>query len=285
MIEQYAKRKINVKILANKGTKEEKEINLNGLRCSCHVEMQSTSIQGAMSLKIWGMTLDQMNSLTVFGPIMQERRYNEIYVHAGNEGETLSLVYAGCIYDAYANLNGSPDVPFIIRAMTSALDQVRVVSGRSHSGGVDAAVILEDLAKEMGKTFENHGVSIILRDRTYTGTALTQAAEVARDAGVNINVDRNKLIIWPRDDFKRDEAVIVSPATGMVGYPAFSGKGIMCTTLYNPNIVCGRKIKVESSLTVANGEWNPVGVYHMLESEIPDGAWFTYVQTFGRGIS
>lgn len=30
---QYAKRKINVRILANKGTKEEKEINLEGLRC------------------------------------------------------------------------------------------------------------------------------------------------------------------------------------------------------------------------------------------------------------
>lgn len=285
MTEQYAKRKITVRILANKGTKEEKEINLEGLRCSCRAEMRSMQIQGTLDLKIWGMTLDQMDGLTVFGPIAQERRFNEIYVSAGDEGQKQALLYVGSIYTAYADMNSSPNVAFNIYAMSGAVDQVRVISGRSHRGGVDAAVILKDLASEMGKSFENNGVSVMLRDRTYSGTALTQVAEVTRDANINVQIDRDKLTIWPRDGYKQGEAIVISPKTGLVGYPAFSGNGVMFTTLYNPDIACGRPVKIESSMKVASGTWNPVSVVHILESEIPGGAWFTQVQTYGQGLN
>jgi len=108
-------------------------------------------------------------------------------------------------------MNGAPDVTFNIQALSAAQDQVNVINGRSHNGGVDVAVIMADLAKEMGKTFENNSVSVILRDRTYTGTALTQAIEAARDAHININIDRNKLVIWPRDGYRSGDPVIISP--------------------------------------------------------------------------
>lgn len=284
MTEQYAKRKIAIRILANKGTKEEKEINLEGLRCSCRVETFSSQPQGVLHLKIWGMTLEQMDGLTVFGPIMQERRYNEITVSAGDDGGKMALVYVGCIHEAYANMNSAPNVSFNIFARSGAYDQTRIVKGKAHNGGVDVAVIMADLAKEMGKTIENNGVSVILRDRTYTGTALTQAIEAARDAQININVDRNTLAIWPKDKYRKNEPVEISAKTGMVGYPAFSGQGVMCTTLFNPEIACGRPVKVESTMKVASGTWNPVAVFHILESEIPSGAWFTQVYTYGKGL-
>lgn len=285
MTEQYAKRKINVRIIAGKGTAEEKEINLEGLRCAVRTTMYSQQVQGTLNLKIWGMTLEQMDGLTIFGPIMQERRYNEISVSAGDEGGKMSLVYVGVIYRAYADMNSAPSVPFNIQAYSAAQDQVNIVDGRSYSGSVDVAVIMADLAKDMGKTLENNGVSVILRDRTYTGSALTQAVEAARDANININVDRNKLIIWQKDGERSNEPVTISTKTGLVGYPVFSGQGVMCTTLFNPDIACGRPVKVESTMKVASGTWNPFAVLHILESEIPGGAWFTQVHTYGKGLN
>ena len=285
MTEQFAKRKINVRILANKGTKEERELFFQGLRCSYRGQMYSQQIQGTMTLSLWGMTLEQMDSLTIFGPIMQERRFNEITVSAGDDSGNMALVYVGVIQQAYANMNTAPNVAFHISASSGAQDQVNIINGRSHEGGVDVAVILADIAKEMGKTFENNGVSVILRDRTYTGTALTQAIEAARDANININIDREKPIIWPSDGSRSNEPVLISPKTGLVGYPAFSGQGVMCTTLFNPEIACGRAVKIESSMKVASGTWNPIAVFHHLESEIPNGAWFTQVFTYGKGLN
>ena len=285
MTEQFAKRKITVRIIANKGSKEEKEINLEGLRCSARVEMRSGQIQGTLHLRIWGMTLDQMDGLTIFGPIMQERRHNEITVSAGDSSGAMALVYVGVIRQAYADMNQAPNVTFNISASSGALDQVKVVDGRGFPDAVDVAVILADLAKEMNKDFENNGVSVMLRDRTYNGTALRQAIEAARDANICINIDRKKLIIWPSDGYRSNEPVFISPATGLVGYPAFAGSGVMCTVLFNPEIACGRKIKVESSMNVASGIWNPHAVMHYLESEIPGGAWYTQVYTHGIGIN
>ena len=280
----FIRRKITVNIIANKGTGQQKEILLEGLRCSAHATMYSQTVQGTLNLRIWGMTLDQMDGLTVFGPIMQERRFNEITVTAGDEN-SMSVLYIGTIYRAYADMNSSPNVSFNIQSFSAAQDQVNIIPGRSHNGNVDVAVIMADLAKEMGKTLENNGVSVILRDRTYTGTALTQAIEAARDANINLNIDRDKLIIWPRDGKRSKQPVVLSPETGLVGYPAFSGQGIVCTTLFNPDIACGRPVEVQSSMKVACGVWNPVAVMHFLESEVPGGSWYTQVHTYGKGLT
>lgn len=283
-MESFVKRKINVRIIANKGSKEEKEINLEGLRCSVHAIHYVGTIQGQLRLQIWGMSLEQMDGLTVFGPIMQERRFNEITVSAGDEGGPMPIVYSGCIYEAYADINAAPNVRFSIRAMSAAADQVNIVKSRSHKGGVDAAVILADLAKEMGKTFENNGVSVVLQNRTYNGTALTQAIEVARDANINISIDRGILAIWPREGYRDGDPIEVSSETGMVGYPVFSGNGVVCTTIFNPDIDCGRAVEVKSSMKVASGKWNVTRVNHFLESEVAGGAWFTQIATYGRPL-
>ena len=284
MTEQFAKRKINVRILANKGTSSEEEILLEGLKCSCHTAIYTGYVQGEMHLNIWGMSLETMDKLTTFGPIMQERRHNEITVTAGEEGKLMPTVYIGAISRAFADMNSAPDVRFSIFANSADQDQVNIVPEKDHKGGIDVALVVADLAKEMNKTFQNHGVSFILKDRFYYGTALMQMRECARDANINFSIERNILSIWPKDGYKKGTAIEISPTTGMVGYPTFSGQGVFCTTLYNPEIELGRPVKVISSMKVACGIWNPVGVWHLLETETPQGAWFTQVATYGKGV-
>jgi hypothetical protein len=52
----------------------------------------------------------------------------------------------------------------------------------------------------------------------------------------------------------------VSSKTGMEGYPTYTAYGIMLSTIYNPSIGFGQKIKVESTLKPANGEWAVYGL-------------------------
>ena len=82
--------------------------------------------------------------------------------------------------------------------------------------------------------------------------------------------------IWPVNGSNGSVTVEVSPATGLVGYPAFDGKSVAVTTLYNPLLKFGSTIKVTTDLGPANGTFIAnAGVLHHIESYTYNGAWFT----------
>lgn len=71
---------------------------------------------------------------------------------------------------------------------------------------------------------------------------------------------------------------LVSPETGLVGYPMYDGVFLTLRTLYNPAIIPGGSIRVESSRDRASGTWQVLSMSHRLEAEKPGGAWFTTVR-------
>lgn len=280
---QYAKRKIDVTI--NLGTGEfgnDKggDVTLSGYRVSASYVAYNGDAQGSLHLRIFGLPIALINQLTTIGPIMPERRNNRITLTAGEVGGAMSTVYEGTIDSAFGDFNGAPEVVLNIVALAAAFESVKSVPASSYPGAVDAASIMADLAKLMGFAFENNGVSVILQDRTFNGTAMMQVKECARAAQINYTVDRGKLAIWPRTAYRAGDAIKVSPATGMVGYPSFSSNGIVLTTLFNPDMALGRRVEVVSDLTVACGVWNVYSISHVLESETPNGQWFTQVACY-----
>lgn len=74
-------------------------------------------------------------------------------------------------------------------------------------------------------------------------------------------------------------APVVSALTGLVGYPMFDGVYLSLRTLFNPGIIPGGTIKVESDRDRATGTWQVLSMNHRLESEKPDGAWFTSLRS------
>lgn len=61
----------------------------------------------------------------------------------------------------------------------------------------------------------------------------------------------------------------------MVGYPTFDGYGVNARLLFNPAVQFGGRVKVESDVLRACGEWVVACIDHHLESEKPGGAWFS----------
>lgn len=280
---QYAKRKIDVTINLGTGQFGEdkgSDVTLTGLRVSASYVAYSGDAQAALHLRVFGLPLSIINQLTTIGPIMTQRRNNRITLTAGEEGGAMATVYEGTIDSAFGDFNAAPEVVFNVVALAAAFESVKAIPAQPHQGSADAADIMADLAKTMGFAFENNGVSVILTDRTFNGTAMTQVKECAQAAQINYTVDRGRLAIWPRTGYRAGDAIKVSPATGMVGYPSFSSQGIVLTMLFNPDIQLGRRVDVTSDLTVACGLWNVYSVAHVLESETPNGQWFTQVACY-----
>lgn len=277
---QYAKRKIDVTISLGEGRfgdDKGKDVTLSGLRVSANVVYYGNGVQAQAQIRIWGMPLSMINQLTGTGQRASEIRNNRILIAAGDEGGVMSTVYQGGIRYAYGDFQNAPEVTFNVLALGSAIEAVRPVAANSFSGSIDAAVVMGILAKLMGLTLESNGVSVMLSNPYYSGTALQQVKECAKEAGIDYSIDRGILSLRERGGYRQVASgpVKISPGTGMVGYPTFGGQGVIVRSLFNPEVIQGGQIEVTSDITVACGVWNVFNIVHSLESEIPNGQWFT----------
>lgn len=83
------------------------------------------------------------------------------------------------------------------------------------------------------------------------------------------------LAIWPRNQTRAGTTPLISPATGLVGYPKFRDQGMSFRCLFNPALKLGGSIKMQSSIQPASGLWYIVGpLVYNLSAQMPQGPWF-----------
>ena len=254
-------------------------VTLTGYRVSAHVVKAGGASQGECQLRIYGMGLSLMNQLSTLGrtPVIVGK--NTVSVSAGDDVNGVGVAFVGTISQAYTDLGGAPDAIFHVSAYAGLYQAVQAIPPTSIKGSADAAVIMSSLATQMSLDFENNGVSVMLANPYFPGSARTQAEAVARAANIEWIIDNGKLAIWPKSGSRGGVIPLISPETGLVGYPFPSGQGLLgLRTLFNPTISFGAKIQVQSSITLACGTWTVCHIDHDLESETPNGAWFTMLQ-------
>lgn len=255
-------------------------LSLSGLRMNASVT-KTGQFMSVAELTVYGMTLSQINQLTVIGFGRFRPENNTITLLAGDVGGSLSDVFDGTILSAFFD-GDVPDAGFHVSARTAYLLANAPVAPASFNGGADAAVILAQMAKQAGLGFINNGVSVQLSNAYYPGTIWAQIAKTCEHANVNFAIERNTLEIWPASGSRNSNGTktIVSPATGMVGWPQFSGNGIELRTLFNPTIRFGDIISVRSELTAACGDWLVTCITHNLAAETVGGPWFSQISAF-----
>lgn len=254
-----------------------------GLRIHASISVTPENAMPHAHVRIYGLTLDVMNQLSTTGKTLPEANGNSITVKAGDQTGT-SVVFTGTIKRAEIDANGLPEVALVVTAFTGADAAMRPVAPTTYSGTVDAATVLAGIATKAGYKFENNGVSAMLAYPYYPGTARDQALACARHADCCILFDKGIMAIWPRNGSRGGAVPLISADTGLVGFPSSCEQGgISLTTLYNPSIVANGRVQVQSALTRANGTWQVISTEHELQSETPNGAWFTHLTTWAQG--
>lgn len=279
----FVRRRLDIAFSLGEGqfgdTGSQNTVTLTGLRASINVVKVGISLASA-EIRIYGMTLSDMNRFTTLGKPVSRAYQNSIAVSAGVAGEATAIVFQGIISAAWADLNSAPEVPFIVLARDGGMLATKPIPATSYKGAVDVATIMAGLADQLALTLENNGVSVMLTNPYLAGDAYAQIRWVAEHAGINFTIEneaqgKGTLAIWPKGGSRGKAAVVVSPETGMVGWPAFTMDAIFVKVLFNPTILFGSQVEVRSELTPACGFWTPVQINHDLESETPNGQWFT----------
>jgi len=284
----FAKRRIDLTFALGEGDFGEggnNSVKLSGLRVLSQIIKAGGPSMGTAQLQVYGMDLDKMNKFSTLGQRPTTQRKNTITVEAGEEG-AMATVFIGNITNAWFDGAGAPNVPFQVLAHVGGFDAVNSIAPTSYKGTVDVATILSGLANKMGKPFENNGVNTQLTNVYYTGSARDQALKAVQEAGIQWNgLDDNKLAIWPSGQSRGGSIPVVSKNTGMEGYPTFTSQGIQVSSLFNRSISFGSKIKVESIIEGANGEWVVYALNYSLDAQMPRGKWHMHMSAARPGFA
>lgn len=285
MTEPYAVRKINLTFGLSSGS-----FAIKGHRVLVNVENANLPTTGIAQIRVYGLTLDHMNQLSVAGLVYKANlnAKNTVKVDAGDDVSGMTTVFSGTIFEAYPDMR-MPDVSFVILANPAHIAQLKPVEPSSFPGAAPIETVLGSIVKKAGLALENNGVKTVLASPYFAGTAWNQILGAVRAAdcfGVLDNI-KNTLAIWTKAGSRAGSQVLIAPETGMIGYPQFQALHIVVRMLFNTEVTItpgvGYVIRVKSQLTAANGEFTVTGVSHTLMSEMPDGPWETTVNATPKG--
>jgi len=94
------------------------------------------------------------------------------------------------------------------------------------------------------------------------------------------------IAIAPQGEPRALRIPVLTPKTGLLGYPVPTIQGVDVRCLWDPMIRFGGIIRIaDSIMETTNGDWRAFGVTTTLESEIPGGAWFMDIQATFRDAS
>jgi hypothetical protein len=286
----FIRRRIDLSFILGQGVFGESgqdTVKITGQRVYCTVMSNLGPRQGTATIRVYGLTRSLLNQLSSLSRVTEAQRKNRVIIEAGDDKAGMSVVFDGQIMLSQIDMASFPDVALSVEALGGALEMLKVMEPISYPVSADAAVILSDLAYKMGMDFENGGVTgpvrVMLATPYYPGALMEQAEACARDANITMVIThgergRSLMVITPKGVPRGGLIPLVSPETGLVGYPSYASglSGLSVKCVFNPQLRMGGLVKVSSDLQVANGQWTVFNIAHELESEVPGGQWFTH---------
>ena len=263
-------------------------LTIIGLRASVNIDMGGGYMGGTMRARIFGLSQDDMNKITYFAwmPQPQLGPPNAITVNA-IDGQQSTLVFVGFIIQAFGNYQAAPEVFIDIQATATQAAQLLPVSPLSIASNTTVDTVMSKLASQMGFSFENNGVNVSIPKGTYLGnTAFFQAQNLMQAYNFEMYIDNGVLAICPVGTARATSFVpLISASTGLIGYPYFNTQGVVFDTYFNPDILFGGTVQIQSTVEPANGLWQVINISHTLESIIPGGRWQSTVNCNKTGVA
>lgn len=238
---------------------------LKGLPAMATVEKVGMPARNKATVTVYGMRYEDMDRLTFLASAAGEVKNNTLVLMAGTEEEELSRVFAGEITQAVADFGKAPDVAVTFQAEAGYYAAHMVSKALTCASSVPVETVVSGLAAECGYGFRNEGVTARLRRSVLMGSVLDKMKKAAEEAGVALLVDDGTVTILPRGGaMSAADAVSVSAAEGLIGYPSFAGDEMLAGTRYNPALRFNGLIRVESVVPRASGLWRITKLTHRL---------------------
>lgn len=263
----------------NPGTGEAVNTKIVRLGMDAEISKPGGKEKPKCTLRIYNLPLDDMQVLTTlaFDPLAIKK--NRLTLMAG-DANGMTQAFVGDIISAVPRFAADASSVFEIEAVTGYVASVTPVAPLTAEGAQDVSTLLRGLAGQMGFIYIDRGVSVTVRNVALVGGPMEQARQLADAARIDLILDDGEMIAVPRGELRRDDAEGSTPVlrdrTGLIGFPGFDAKGIVGKCLYEPRLVLGGPVRIESMVPKASGLWRVSSVSHGLQANHGNArAWET----------
>ncbi|CAI3933316.1 baseplate hub protein [Commensalibacter communis] len=291
-----------------------------GLRSEVTITKSGARSMDQAVITIYNLPLDLAKTISTVGFYGREALswavQVEIYASLDNSTEekpVFAKIFSGGIMVCYADFNQQPTPSVRIEAQTLGGSNLLPAESISFKGQIPAI----DIVNTMVSNFQNKNGFVVTGDGTdaskfgfitkvinenvtatitnpnYHGDFWTQLQTLAKDADFEFIISNDILYIFPTDADLSFSPMRFTPASGMIGYPTYSSRGIIIRSLFKPSIKYGQSIDVYVTPTkdtkeiaeIFNGKWNyMVSLSHDLSCNMPNGPWFTTIEVAKQNI-
>lgn len=144
-----------------------------GLAIECQVEhAMLLSPGGSVYVRIYGMTLDQMNALSIAGTLWAQNQHgNFVSVYAGDSSSALTLIAKGQIIEARPEFPPrDPNTSFFISAIPALGAQMNnTVTPTSFKGATSAETLLQAVCSKVGVILDYQAPPVMLSNPYFAG--------------------------------------------------------------------------------------------------------------------
>jgi hypothetical protein len=183
-----------------------------------------------------------------------QKEYSRIIIQCGYQGGDVGTVFDGSLVQ-------------VRRGRESPVDTYLDLSGADGDQGLNQAVVNTALAA--GSTAQQrlgalqgamapYGVTsgytaplpstTLPRGKTMFGMARDHLRDLGFSTDTRFSIQNGQLTLLPLEGYLPDEAVVLTSATGLIGFPEQTQGGIMVKTLLNPKIKIGARVQIDNSL-------------------------------------
>lgn len=258
------------------------------LRTSAVIRFGGGAVMPSADITIWGLNLDAMHKLMRIRWQDINSMMNRVKLEAGEAGEKLINVFEGNITFAYIDTSNAPEISLKIQSMMGVLETYKPANPISWQGEKSVVEAIQEIADRMGYILQNDGVpeDLVMHDVTLGETDLNKIRKLCKDYEIDLYVEHGLIAITPQGAPRKLAIPVLTPETGLIGYPVPTIQGIDVKCLWNPQVRFGGIIRVENSIMeTTNGDWRAFGVTAHLESELNGGNWFMEIQASHREAS
>ncbi|MEW5803907.1 MAG: hypothetical protein AB1847_17570 [bacterium] len=271
------------------GKRGEEGIKVTGLRIAFEIEKTSEPNPNTARICIYNLhpkhwpLLESKDNLTVtlevgYGGNLEQIYFGDIKKSSFSNEDATKNNAAPVTFSTQG-----PDTVTTIEAASGIEAIQKATIDKSYTQGIDMKTPLVDVVntfKEMGGVIVDGALDFIKTGtfnskKIQTGLALAGSSSVNMDnltgaLGLEWSIQDKKLQIIPKDGKTTEDAVLLSPKTGLVGSPVRREEGIEFTALIQPKIQPGRAVRIESMFINGDFRINKV----RFNGDTHDNPWY-----------
>lgn len=255
----------------------------NYLHCEVYLNRLPGWLGSNASVVIFGMLNEDITAMTKFNPIFTNFS-NQVNVYAGyidivpepdgsysqdrvtNAIDLLPIIYMGQIVSAGADFN-DPNKPFVIQTNVTTQAITTINDSFSVNEKTNASAVVTQLIDQFNNSSEQIQYKLksispdtIVNNIHYTGSFESNLKNFCQDYGYQMIVEPStnstQLITITRlGQSASDEVNILSPETGLIGYPTIQPLGVLATEYFNNTRSINDKIALDTTYTPLRIDW------------------------------